>query len=105
MRVQIIRGSGDSQAPSIVDPLCSAEIAGIQYGTEFLDSNGFDKRLYEVALQHRTLPAVSSIIETADASIGEVFRGRLTGLQINVSRAENTPVDANVMMAIERAIP
>jgi hypothetical protein len=104
MRVQIIRIPGDSQAPSIIDALCSVDIAGMQRGEEFLNSEGFDKKIYDVSMQHQTLPEIGSILEIADASIGEVFRGRLTAIAISVSRMEAGPVETSARLTIERPI-
>ena len=105
MRVSIIRPSDVViQAPAIIAPMLGDSIvAGRQRGEAFLNENGFDKQLYEVKIQHRALEELGSIGEIY-TSFGNTFKGKLTGISINVSREEGSPLIAEAILSIEEPI-
>ena len=103
MRINIVRASGNNQAPAIINSMLGeSKAAGRQLGEAFINEEGFDKKNYEVTMQHRTLPVIGTIMEVMTDK--ETFRAKLLSINIAVSKQENQPLMAVTNLILERPI-
>ena len=105
MRMRVIRDSGNKPAPEeISNQLSCAFSPAMNKGRNYLDQQGFDKQLYEIATPFRHTLMGGDVIEVVDASLGEVFRARITGWTITTNIAGDGVVDAVQQQKLERSM-
>jgi hypothetical protein len=104
LAVEVARAPGDRPATSeISDELLSSEAAGTARGRAYLDDQGSAKLLYTMETPWpRSLPLPGAVVEVQDASLGETWRGRLTGWAVSVAWGED--VDATLRVDVERSL-
>jgi hypothetical protein len=106
MKVKVIRGEALNEYPGvIVEPLCTIESVGREYGKAFLYDEGFDKMQYTIQTNADKIELRgSSVLQVIDASLGEVFRGRVRGISIQGQFTETEGLDLIQSIELERSL-
>ena len=105
IRVQVIRGDGDVEAPEQINPLSTQANAARELGRNYLDDNGFDKKLFDVVTPFRDMPETGLIAEVSESSLGDIFYAKITGWSISIDQmTETTPCLVRITTEIERSI-
>ena len=104
MKIKVIRGLGNRLATEVlVNALAEKITPATNLGREYLYQNGFDKRNYSITLPLRDNIICGDLIEVNDASIGDVFQGRLKSWSIS-GTLSNDAVDITQSFDIERSV-
>ena len=104
MKVQVSRSPADNQAEDIVAELANEEIAGKERGRNYLDEFGFNKTDFDLELKYLNMPLPGKIVKVDDASLGESFKGKITGWELTINGMTATdPVSIDHQVTIQRS--
>lgn len=103
MRVLVSRGAADNLAPeTLVDPLCTTQVVGVEKGKAYLYDEGYHKREYIIELPYRKAIYPSQTMTVHDGAVGESFVGRVAAHGINITQVDGAmSVDSTI--TVERS--
>ena len=104
MILLVMRDGNLHQAPDIIDKICSAEVACRERGRNFLDENGINKLKQTLAIPFRNVPKAGAIAEVVDVSTSEVYRAKVLGWTIDVTRSNDNPTLVAISTLLERNV-
>jgi len=105
MRIQVIRHPGDIQAKAIINKYACTEVAGLEIGRNFLDENGFDKMMYDVATPFRVPPLPGSICEIMDSGLGKIFKTKIVSFTLTgTMNTDTAPAEIQLQFGLERSL-
>lgn len=85
--VTVIRGAGDVFGEEIIDPMLTSEGVAVQRGRNLIDSNA-DARIVRLSALYRPGIEIGQTVEVLDASMGSVWRGKITNVGLSVEGIE-----------------